>query len=59
MNKNIDLILKENTLGSPKRRCPDVTKIKTLLNLKANIKLKEGLALTYNWYKDKLENVYE
>jgi UDP-glucose 4-epimerase len=59
MNKNIDLILKENTPGSPKRRCPDVTKIKKLLNLKAKIKLEEGLALTYNWYKNKLENVYE
>lgn len=39
--------LKDN----PQRRCPDLTKIKTLLNYKPETGLKAGLIKTINWQK--------
>ena len=48
MNKNIDLIHIENNVGSSTKRYLDLTKMKKLINFKANIKLDEGLVLTYN-----------
>lgn len=36
----------------PKRRCPDLTKIKTNLGYKPSINLKEGLRRVIEWYKE-------
>ncbi len=38
-----------NHRGSPNRRCPDVSKIKSL-GYKMHYNLNEGLKLTYDWY---------
>ena len=37
----------------PKRRCPDITKSKRILNWYPRISLKEGLKQTINWFKNK------
>lgn len=36
----------------PKRRCPDLTKIKTNLGYKPNVDLKKGLSRVIKWYKE-------
>lgn len=42
--------------GEPQRRCPDITKSKTLLGFNPSVDLKTGLARTYAWYKGILES---
>lgn len=39
------------TSGSPRRRCPDMNKLKSLIGYEGNISLKEGIERTYEWYK--------
>ncbi len=36
----------------PKRRCPDLTKIKTSLDYKPSVNLKQGLRRVIKWYKE-------
>ena len=38
--------------GSVKRRCPDLTKIRELVDYQPLVSLDEGLKETYNWYKN-------
>lgn len=35
----------------PRRRCPDLTKVKRLLNYQPNISLEDGLIKTIGWYR--------
>lgn len=37
---------------NPKRRCPDLTKVRTLLNYNPTVSLKEGLARILDWYRE-------
>ena len=39
----------------PRKRCPDITKARTLLGWEPQVRLDEGLKLTMEWYKSKLE----
>jgi UDP-glucuronate decarboxylase len=39
----------------PKKRCPDITKARTLLGWEPQVRLAEGLKSTMEWYKSKLE----
>ncbi len=39
----------------PKKRCPDITKARTLLGWEPQVRLAEGLKSTMEWYKLKLE----
>jgi dTDP-glucose 4,6-dehydratase/UDP-glucuronate decarboxylase len=41
---------KEYLTDNPKRRCPDLTKAKTLLNYYPKVKLKTGLERIFQWY---------
>ncbi|MFH1282270.1 MAG: NAD-dependent epimerase/dehydratase family protein [bacterium] len=41
--------------GSPKRRCPDITKLKRLLNYSPKMPLSEGLVKIWEWYKRQKE----
>ncbi len=59
LEKDIKIIPKSATQGSPSRRCPDITKIVSLIDFQPKISLEEGLSKTYEWYKDKLESRYE
>ena len=35
----------------PKRRCPDITRAKELLNWEPKVSLEEGIGLTVNWFR--------
>jgi len=55
--KIIDLIGKKivvnplnSTSGSPKRRCPDISKLNKVINYKKQYSLKKGLQKTFEWY---------
>jgi UDP-glucuronate decarboxylase len=39
----------------PKKRCPDITRARTLLGWEPKVRLAEGLKSTMEWYKRKLE----
>jgi len=39
----------------PKRRCPDLTKIRSNLGYKPNVDLKQGLSRVIKWYKDEYD----
>lgn len=53
----IKITIEKNALagGSPKRRCPDIRKLKAL-GYFPRVSLDDGLKNTVNWYKEKLEN---
>lgn len=40
--------------GDPRRRAPDLTKIRTMLGYKPKVNLKTGLSRTLTWYKETL-----
>jgi UDP-glucose 4-epimerase len=48
-----------DTPGSPARRCPDMSKLKALTGFEPQITLADGIARTYDWYKDKLDARHE
>ena len=39
--------------SDPKRRCPDISKLQSVINFKPGYPLKEGLKRTIQWYKEK------
>lgn len=53
-NSKSKLIFKELPKDDPKRRCPDITKAKTLLNWSPKTPLKEGLKKTIDYFKNVL-----
>lgn len=54
IEKKINIINKDKTFGSSNRRCPDISKIKSL-GFNNIINLEEGLKRTFEWYKKKYE----
>ena len=40
-------------IDDPKRRCPDISKAKTLIRWAPKVDLDEGLKLTIQWFKEK------
>ena len=54
--KQLRINPKPATKGSPSRRNPDMSLVKQLIDYEATIGLKEGIGLTYNWYK---KNVFD
>lgn len=45
--------------GSPTRRCPDTGKMKRLVDFEARVPLKDGLARTWAWYREHVNDVHE
>jgi UDP-glucuronate decarboxylase len=43
---------KDYLTDNPQRRCPDLTKARTLLNYQPRVSLKAGLIKTFAWYKE-------
>ena len=41
----------------PTRRCPDITKARTVLGWAPEVDLREGLQRTYDWYRHRAERV--
>ena len=52
LNLKVKIIRDINTIGSPKRRCPDLRLNYKLMKKKPLIKLNTGLTKTYLWYKN-------
>jgi len=40
----------------PKQRCPDITKARRVLNWEPKVKLEDGLKLTYEYFRQKVES---
>jgi nucleoside-diphosphate-sugar epimerase len=59
MGKSISLNELPDTPGSPARRCPDTSKIKSLTGFVPQVALEEGITRMYAWYKDKLDSRHE
>jgi nucleoside-diphosphate-sugar epimerase len=59
MGKSITLNELPDTPGSPARRCPDTSKIKSLTGFEPKVALEEGITRMYAWYKDKLDSRHE
>lgn len=51
-----DLTIKQMpaTSGSPKRRCPDMTKTSELINFSSQVSLSDGVQQTFNWYSERI-----
>lgn len=54
MDRRIRISDMPDTPGSPARRCPDTSVLERLTGYRAQVSLKEGLRLTYEWYRDRL-----
>jgi UDP-glucose 4-epimerase/UDP-glucuronate decarboxylase len=59
INSDLEIKPLENTVGSPDRRCPDTSKLVNLTGFIPKIELEEGINLTYDWYKYRLQEAYE
>ena len=40
----------------PKQRCPDITKARRILNWEPKVKLEDGLKLTYEFFRQRVES---
>ncbi|MCS6808657.1 MAG: NAD-dependent epimerase/dehydratase family protein [Bacteroidota bacterium] len=59
MGKEIRIQELPDTPGSPRRRCPDISKIQRLTGFKPRVCLRDGITRTYAWYKDRLDARHE
>ena len=51
ISSRVEVRPKQNNNGSPHRRCPDISKLKSIVKYKQRFSLEEGLAKTFEWYK--------
>ena len=54
--KKLPIEAKPATIGSPARRCPEMSKVEECVGYRGQVSLKDGIERTYSWYK---ENVFE
>ena len=54
LKRDVEILPSKDVEGSPKRRCPDISKIVKFTNYKPKIDISNGIKKTYDWYKDKL-----
>ncbi len=59
LNSPSEIIFKSLPADDPKRRCPDITKAKKILEWEPKISLREGLAKTIEWFRTKIEKVLD
>jgi UDP-glucuronate decarboxylase len=57
VDNDTEIIFDSLPAGDPPRRCPDITRAKTLLNWEAKVSLEEGLKLTIADFRQKLEMI--
>ena len=55
--KIIEPIHVDKPEGSTPRRIPDISKARKMLGYEPKVKLMEGLKLTFDWYKNKIESI--
>ncbi len=52
VGRNLKIVPQPATIGSPLRRCPDMSKTAALTGYVSRVGLEEGIGLTYRWYQD-------
>jgi UDP-glucuronate decarboxylase len=50
VGKELEIVPRPATAGSPPRRCPDMTKTRALTGYEALVPLADGVARTHEWY---------
>ncbi len=56
VGRNLTLNVQPPTPGSPIRRCPDMSEMSRLVGFQPEVKLEQGLKMTYDWYR---KNIFE
>jgi UDP-glucose 4-epimerase len=56
VGKQLEIVAAPETPGSPRRRCPDMTKTTRVTGYRASVDLETGIRQTYEWYR---RNVFE
>ena len=51
VGKDLEVVPRAATPGSPRRRCPDMSAARGLLGYEARVQLTDGLRRTYDWYR--------
>jgi nucleoside-diphosphate-sugar epimerase len=51
VGKDLEIVPRPPTPGSPARRCPDMSKMKALTGYESRVSLDEGLRRTYEAYR--------
>jgi nucleoside-diphosphate-sugar epimerase len=54
VGRELTIVAGETTPGSPPRRCPDMTRTIGATGHKPAVSLSEGVARTYDWYRDQV-----
>ena len=54
MGKVVSIKELPDTVGSPSRRCPDISKAIMIAGYNPQVSLEDGLRKTYEWYKNKI-----
>ncbi len=54
--KKLPIEAKPATIGSPARRCPEMSKVEECVGYRGQVSLKDGIERTYRWYR---EHVFE
>jgi len=54
VGKNFVRLERDPQEGSPTRRCPNMEKTQKLTGYKSNVRLEDGVSLTYEWYRQKI-----
>ncbi len=52
VGKELRILPKPPTPGSPHRRCPDISLLKRLIDFTPKVLLDDGIRTTFNWYKE-------
>jgi nucleoside-diphosphate-sugar epimerase len=55
MGVTAPIVFKPLPVDDPKRRCPDISKAKRLLNWEPKVALEEGLRLTIEYFRKQKE----
>ncbi len=59
LGRDIETVPMPDTPGSPARRCPDISRIVALTGFRPRVDLEQGIRLTYDWYKHRLDKPHE
>lgn len=59
MDRKIEIEELPETPGSPARRCPDTTNLEAKAGFRPSVDLRGGLQLTWQWYRDRLDDRFE
>jgi nucleoside-diphosphate-sugar epimerase len=54
VGREIKIVAMPETPGSPQRRAPDMEKTTRLTGYQAQVSLEQGVAMTYEWYRDRI-----